>query len=41
VCWSLIAKEVTDEQHQEALAIAEAVVKWAEESILGEGGKRP
>jgi HEPN domain-containing protein len=34
-----IAKEVTDEQHREALAIAEAVVKWAEESIPGKGGR--
>jgi HEPN domain-containing protein len=34
-----IAKEATDEQHREALAIAEAVVRWAEESILGEGGQ--
>jgi HEPN domain-containing protein len=34
------AKAVTEEQHQEALAVAETVVRWAEESILGEGGKR-
>jgi len=34
------AREVTDEQHREAVGIAEAVLRWAEESILGEGGKR-
>jgi HEPN domain-containing protein len=33
------AKAVTEQQHQEALAVAEAVVRWAEEIIVGEGSQ--
>ncbi len=32
-----IAKEATEEQHREALAVGEAVVRWAERIILAEG----
>ena len=34
------SREVSEEEYREALAIAEAVVRWAEEIILGEGGQR-
>ncbi len=30
-----VAKEVTEEEHAEAIEIAEAVVRWAEQIVLG------
>jgi HEPN domain-containing protein len=35
-----VGMDITAEEYRQALVIAEAVVRWAEESILGEGGKR-
>jgi HEPN domain-containing protein len=35
-----VGKETTEEQYRKALAIAEAVVRWAEEIILA-GGRQP